>query len=118
MLLSSTADHDLDLYEVYYSPDHWLQPIVEHQWRYVGRVYEVFGLARVPGGRPITRQAVEDLVGYYQESYCFGNYSGTVTMYSRCCDDYPINLYEVQDASSIVCKLSITVHNSENLGHE
>ena len=50
MLLSSTGAHDLDLYEVYYSPDKWLLPIIEHEWRYVGRVYEVFGLGASPRG--------------------------------------------------------------------
>ena len=50
LLLMSTAAQDLNHYEVWYSDDSWMKPIIDHEWHYVGKVHEVFGL-RVKKGK-------------------------------------------------------------------
>ena len=126
MLICSTPGHNLDLYEVYYSPWTWLGPIIDHDWVYKGRVCEVFGLRRRPRGRAINTVAIENILGVYHEGYAFCNYDDEVTLYVRSCDGLPINLYEVQPLIfSVMSKSSIitirplvdhpNLHNSNSM---
>ena len=107
ILLCSTAAHDLNLYEVYYSHDKWVYPIVSHTWSYVGRVHEVFGLRRRRPRRSINEATIRRIVGPYEEAYIFANYDGGVDLYARHSDDLPTNLFQVRGFFLYSCQTSI-----------
>ena len=96
MLIVSTREHNLNLYETWYSPKHWLRPIIWHDWVYHGSLYKVLGMKRSRLVRRPTTAAVRTLLGgEFQDGYIFREYGGGITLYVRNSDNEPKKLYEV-----------------------
>ena len=95
ILVCSTYEQNLDMYEVYYSDGHWMKPIVDHEWYYIGRVHSVFDLARHPTRRPADNASMRTIFPTFEEGYLFRNYDGGVTLYSREMADFPVELYRI-----------------------
>ena len=98
VLLVSTPAHDLNRYQVYTSDGLWTMSPQFHDWTYQGTVRECFGNVNwMP-----RRSCLQRLLGPCSEFFCFANFDGCVTMYTRYTNQRPLDNYAVYDLLDVV----------------